>query len=60
MNPAKSAKRSKAAIHDEPKISPTIRIKEFPNEFLTVSNIKLFLVQPSSAAAERVFSLFVT
>ena len=42
MNPAKSAKKSKATVHDEPKISPTVQIKEFPNEFLTVSNSKLF------------------
>ena len=42
MNPAKSAKRSMATVHNEPKISPTVRIKEFPNEFLTVSNSKLF------------------
>ena len=42
MNPAKSAKKSKATVHDEPKISPTVRIKEFPNEFLTASNSKLF------------------
>ena len=41
MNPAKSAKKSKATVH-EPKISSTVRIKEFPNEFLTVSNSKLF------------------
>ena len=38
MNPAKSAKKSKATIYHEPKISPT----EFPNEFLTVSNSKIF------------------
>ena len=37
MNPAKSAKKSKATVHHEPKISPTVQIKEFPNEFLTVS-----------------------
>ena len=37
MNPAKSAKKSKATVHNEPKISPTVQIKEFPNEFLTVS-----------------------
>ena len=56
INPAKSAKRkSKATVHNEPKISPTIRNKDFPNEFLTVSNIKLLLVQPSSAAAESFF-----
>ena len=42
MNPAKSAKKSKAIVHDEPKISSTVQIKEFPNEFLTVSNSKLF------------------
>ena len=42
MNPAKSAKKSKATVHNEPEISPTVRIKEFPNEFLTVSNSKLF------------------
>ena len=39
VNPAKSAK---AIVHDEPKISSTVQIKEFPNEFLTVSNSKLF------------------
>ena len=38
MNPAK---KSKATVQDEPKISPTVQIKEFPNE-LTVSNSKLF------------------
>ena len=42
MNPAKSAKKSKATVHNEPKISPTVQIKEFPNEFLTVPNSKLF------------------
>ena len=39
MNPAKSAKKSKATVHNEPKLSPTVRIT---NEFLTVSNSKLF------------------
>ena len=42
MNPAKSAKKSKATVHNEPEISPTVQIKEFPNEFLTVPNSKLF------------------
>ena len=42
MNPAKSAKKSKATVHDESKLSTTVQIKEFPNEFLTVSNSKLF------------------
>ena len=38
MNLAKSAKKkSKPTVYHEPKISPTVRIKEFPNEFLTVS-----------------------
>ena len=40
MNPAKSAKRNKATVHNE--LSPTVLIKEFPDEFLTVSNSKLF------------------
>ena len=42
-NPAQSAKQSKATVHNEPKISPTVRIKEFPNEFLTVVNCSVQL-----------------
>ena len=40
MNPAKSSKRSKATIHNEPKISPTVRIKDFPNEFKLLFNLQ--------------------
>ena len=41
-NPARSSKRSKTAVTTEPKISPASRVREFPNECLTVSNSKLF------------------
>ena len=56
MNPAKSAKKSKATVHNEPEISPTVRIKEFPNEFLRVSNSKLFCLacrEPLSVSSGR-------
>ena len=59
--PPTGCKKGKGAVAAEPQsITPESRLREFPDKYLCVwsSPCKLILlIQPSSAAAERVFSL---